>query len=359
MRLTARPLDLTLRHAFSTSRSTSHAAHNVLVEIRDGAHTGLGEASPIRFYNQTQASCIAALKKMARVIVSRDAFELESILGALRERFPAEHSALAAVDIALHDLLGKRLAQPLWKLWGLDPEKTPQTSFTIGIDALDKVAAKVLEAAAYPILKIKLGSSLDLEIMREVRRLAPKKILRADANCAWSVAQTIEKCKVLEKLGVEFIEQPIAPGNNAALRKIKNAIGIELMTDESSLTVADIPALKGCVDGINIKLVKCGGLREGMKMIHIARACGLKIMLGCMVESSVLISAAAQLSPLADYADLDGNVLISDDPFEGVALDGKKKLLLNQRPGIGCSALAPQPVPTRTRTAANMRGLRD
>lgn len=358
MRLTASPLDLTLRHAFSTSRSTSHAAHNVLVEICDGEHTGLGEASPIRFYNQTQASCIAALKKMARVIALRDAFELEAMLGALRERFPSEHSALAAVDIALHDLLGKKLGLPLWKLFGLDPKKTPQTSFTIGIDSLDKVAAKVLEAAAYPILKIKLGSDRDLDIMREVRRLAPRKILRADANCAWSVKETIEKSKVLEKLGVEFIEQPIPPGNNTALRKIKNAIGIELMTDESSLTAAEIPALAGCVDGINIKLVKCGGLREGLKMIHMARACGLKIMLGCMVESSVLISAAAQLAPLADYADLDGNVLISDDPFDGVALDKKKKLMLNRLPGIGCIARAPRPVPGRSRTAAHTRGLR-
>ena len=177
------------------------------------------------------------------------------------------------------------------------------------------------EAAQYPVLKIKLGVPNDLEILREVRRLAPKKTLRVDANCGWTVRQTIQKAKTLEKLGVEFIEQPIPPGDNAALKRIKQAIGLPLLTDESSLTPEDIPALRGCVDGINLKLVKCGGLREAMKMIHTARACGLKIMIGCMIESSLLITAAAHLTPLLDYADLDGNLLVSDDPFAGVKLD--------------------------------------
>ena len=339
MILTAKPLNLTLRHAFATSRSTQHIAENVLLEIRDGELTGLGEAAPIKFYNQTQASCIRALNAMAKRIERRDPFDLESILADLRARFPNEPSAIAAVDIALHDLLGKKLGVPLWKWWGLDPKKTPQTSFTIGIDSLEKVVAKVAEAAKYPVLKIKIGVANDLDILREVRKLVPKKLLRVDANCGWSVKETIQKAKTLEALGIEFLEQPIPAGSNAALKKIKNAIGLPLMTDESSLVPGDIPALAGCVDGINIKLVKCGGLREGLKMIHLARACGLKIMLGCMIESSVLIGAAAQLAPLADYADLDGNVLIADDPFSSVKLDKKAKLILNDRPGIGCTRL--------------------
>lgn len=336
MILTAKPLNLTLRHAFATSRSTQHVAENVLVEIRDGELTGLGEAAPIKFYNQTQASCIRALNKMARQLEKRDPFELETILTELRARFSNEPSAIGAVDIALHDLIGKKLGTPTWKLWGLDSRKTPQTSFTIGIDSMAKVVEKVGEAEKYPVLKIKLGVEGDMEILKEVRKLAPKKKLRVDANCGWSVKQAILKAKTLEKLGVEFLEQPIPAGNNAALKRIKTSIGVPLMTDESSLVPEDVPALLGCVDGINIKLVKCGGLREGMKMVHIARACGLKIMLGCMIESSVLISAAAQLSPLADYADLDGNVLIRDDPFDGVRLDKSAKLILNERPGIGC-----------------------
>jgi L-alanine-DL-glutamate epimerase-like enolase superfamily enzyme len=295
----------------------------------------LGEASPARYYGQTQASSIAALKRLAKHIEARNPFELEAILNDLRAKFPKEPSAIAAIDLALHDLIGKQLRVPLWKYWGLDRDKTPQTSFTIGIDTLEKVAAKVEEAARFPVLKIKVGVKNDLEIMREVRRLAPKKILRVDANCGWTVPEAIAKARALEKLGVEFIEQPVPPGNNAALKKIKNKIGLPLMTDESSLTPEDIPALWGCVDGINIKLVKCGGLRQALKMIHLARACGLKIMLGCMIESSILITAAAHLSPLVDYADLDGNLLVSDDPFHGATIDKNAKLILPLDPGLG------------------------
>lgn len=335
MQLLALPLNLTLRHTFATSRSASDVARNVLVRLRWDGLEGLGEAAPVRYYGQSQGTCLRALRRMAKILRGRAPFDLEAILAELRAKFPNEPSAIAALDIALHDLLGKKLRLPLWKYWGLDPRQTPRTSFTIGIDTLEKVVAKVAEAERYPVLKIKVGVAGDLEIMREVRRLAPKKTLRVDANCGWTVKETIAKAKMLEKLGVEFIEQPIPPGNNAALKRIKNAIGLPLMTDESSLVPEDVPALRGCVDGINIKLVKCGGLRAGMQMIHTARACGLKIMLGCMIESSVLISAAAQLSPLVDYADLDGNLLIVDDPFRGVRIDGDARLILPERPGIG------------------------
>jgi L-Ala-D/L-Glu epimerase len=337
MRLTAVPLNLPLRHRFTIARATRVLADNVLVRIRHGGQEGLGEAAPMPFYGQTQKSCLNALKRMGKLIAGRDPFELETIIGDLKRRFPKEPSAIAAVDIALHDLIGKKLGLPLWKLWGLDPTRTPQTSFTIGIASIEKVAAKVAEADKYPVLKIKLGVAHDLEIMREVRRIAPKKLLRVDANCGWTVKETIAKAKVLERMGVEFIEQPIPPGDNAALKRIKNSIGLPLMTDESSLTPEDIPALRGCVDGINIKLVKCGGLREGLKMAHTARACGLKTMIGCMIESSVLITAAAHLTPLLDYADLDGHLLITDDPFRGLKLDRNSKLLLPTRPGIGLS----------------------
>jgi len=335
VRLIATPLDLVLRHTFATSRSASDIAHNVLVRLQHNGLEGLGEAAPVSYYGQTQASCLGALRRMAGKLRGRDPFDREAILAGLKARFPKEPSAIAAVDLALHDLLGKQLGLPLWKYWGLDEGATPRTSFTIGIATLEKVVAKVAEAEQYPVLKIKVGVANDLEVMREVRRLAPTKVLRVDANCGWTVREAIAKAKVLEKLGVEFIEQPIPPGHNAGLRKIKNAIGLPLMTDESSVTPEDIPALRGCVDGINIKLVKCGGLRAGMQMIHTARSCGLKIMLGCMLESSVLISAAAQLSPLADYADLDGNLLLAGEPFRGVTVDRNAKLLLPQAPGLG------------------------
>ena len=341
MKLIASPLNLTLRHTFSTSRSSSSIAANVQVSIKHGKRTGLGEAAPIKFYGQSQDTCIQALALMGQSLAAREPFELDAILSNLKTRFHKEPSALAAIDMALHDLIGKSLGIPLWKYWGLDKTKAPQTSFTIGIDTIEKVAAKVQEARRFPVLKIKVGGANDLEVMYEVRRLAPNKILRVDANCGWTVKEAIVKAKVLEKLGVEFIEQPVPPGRNAALKRIKNRIGVPLMTDESSLVPEDIPALRGCADGINIKLVKCGGLREAYKMICTARSCGLKIMLGCMIESSILITAAAQLAPLVDYADLDGNLLISDDPFCGVKIDVNAKLILPDGPGLGIAPPGP------------------
>ncbi len=337
MKLIPVPFNLTLRHAFTIARASDKVAKNVLIKLQHGNLVGIGEASPDPYYGQTQQTCLRALKRMGKYLNGRDPFELEDILADLKKHFPKEPSAIAAVDVALHDLITKKLRMPLWRYWGLNGTHTPQTSFTIGIDTLEKVTAKLVEAEKYPILKIKLGTAHDLEIMREVRRLAPKKTLRVDANCGWTVQETIAKAKVLEKLGVEFIEQPIPPGNNAALKKIKESIGLELMTDESSLVPSDIPSLRGCVHGINIKLVKCGGLREAMKMIHLSRACDLKIMIGCMIESSVLISAAANLTPLVDYADLDGNLLITDDPYRGVTIDQNAKLRLINTPGIGLS----------------------
>ena len=335
MKLTAEKLDLRLRHTFRIARGAEDVSQNVLVRLRDGRHLGIGEASPKGYYGQDQANCIRTLKAIAPRLKRAGVFELENILVDLERRLPHQASARAALDIALHDLLGKRLGVPLWKYWGLDPLKTPQTSYTIGIDTLEKVRQKLEEAARFPVLKIKLGVPGDMEIIKEVRRLCPKKTLRVDANCGWSVKAAIEKARVLERLDIEFIEQPVPPGDNAKLKRIQDRIGLPLVTDESSLVAADIPPLRGCVRGINIKLVKCGGLREALKMIHTARACGLKIMLGCMIESSVLITAAAHLTPLVDWADLDGNVLITNDPFTGVQLDRNAKLILPAGPGLG------------------------
>lgn len=335
MKLSAEYLDLKLRHTFTIARSSSDYANNVLLRLRDGRHEGLGEAAPQRYYGQNQAGCRRTLLKMGACLKDADPFDLERVLDGLAKRFPKEPSARAAVDMALHDLIGQRTGLPLWKYWGLDAAKTPQTSFTIGIDTLAMVRKKLEEAERFPVLKIKLGVQGDMEIVKEVRRLCPKKTLRVDANCGWSVKDAIAKAKILEKLGVEFIEQPVPPGQNAKLKRIQERIGLPLMADESSLTPDDIPPLRGCVKCINIKLVKCGGLRDALKMIHTARACGLKIMVGCMIESSVLITAAAHLTPLVDYADLDGNVLISNDPFDGVKLDRNAKLLLPNRAGLG------------------------
>ena len=335
MKLNAEKLDLRLRHTFTIARGSEDVSKNVLVRLRDGRFEGLGEASPKGYYGQNQAQCLRTLRSIAPFLKDVSAFDIENIMSSLERRLPHAAGARAAVDLALHDLLGKQLDLPLWKYWGLDHSKTPQTSYTIGIDTLQKVREKIAEAARFPVLKIKLGVKNDIEIIKEVRRLCPKKTLRVDANCGWSVKEAIEKARVLERLGIEFIEQPVPPGQNAKLKRIQERIGLPLVTDESSIIAADIPALRGCVKGINIKLVKCGGLREALKMIHTARACGLKIMIGCMIESSVMITAGAHLTPLVDWADLDGNVLITNDPFKGVSLNRDAKLILPTRPGLG------------------------
>ena len=339
MHLRATALDLPLRHTFTIAKHSEAVAKNVLVRLKYGALEGLGEAAPKSYYNQSQAGCLRAVRRLASVVKDCDPFDLERITAELERRCPTDAAARAAVDIALHDLLGKKLGLPLWKYWGLDPTRTPQTSFTIGIDTLDKVRQKVEEAAKYPILKIKMGRKDDLEIIREVRRLCPKKRLRIDANGGWTVNEAIAKARVLEKLGIEFIEQPVPAGRNAALKRIQERIGLPLMADESSLTPDDLPPLRGCVKAINIKLVKCGGLRPARRMIETARACGFKIMLGCMIESSILITAAAHLSPLVDYADLDGGLLLKRDPYRGVRFDRSAKLLLPRGAGVGVRAL--------------------
>jgi len=335
MQLRAENLNLTLRHTFTIARHTEDVAENVLVRVRDGKFEGLGEAAPKGFYGQNQASCRKSIEKMGRLLKDATPFDRETVLARLETQFADQPSARAGVDLALHDLLGKRLGVPLWKYWGLDPHKTPQTSFTIGIASMDLVVKKLAEAERFPVLKIKVGAGDDMAVMREVRRLCPKKTLRVDANCGWTVKEAIAKAKILEKLGVEFIEQPVKPGENAKLKKIQQAIGLPLMADESSLVPTDIPPLRGCVQAINIKLTKCGGLRPALQMVHTARACGFKIMLGCMVESSVMITAAAHLAPLVDYADLDGNLLCTNDPFRGVTLDKHARLVLPKGAGLG------------------------
>jgi L-alanine-DL-glutamate epimerase-like enolase superfamily enzyme len=335
MKLSAAPLDLELKHRFTIARDSYAVRRNAVVRLRWRGIEGLGEAAPMAFYGQSQRSCLRALARMATLLAHRDPFDGEAIIAELRRRFPRETGAVAAVDLALHDLVGKALRQPLWRLWGLDPARAPQTSFTIGIDTIAKVAEKVVEAARFPVLKVKVGVADDLEILREVRRLEPRKRLRVDANGGWTARETIAKSRVLERLGVEFIEQPLPVGREQELRGVRARVGIPLMADESCVSAERLPELVGCFDAVNIKLAKCGGLREALRMIHVARASGFTVMIGCMIESSLLITAAAQLSPLADYADLDGHVLIAHDPFRGVRLDRGARLVLPRSPGLG------------------------
>jgi L-Ala-D/L-Glu epimerase len=222
---------------------------------------------------------------------------------------------------------------PLYKLLGLNAANTPHTSFTLGIDNPSEMAKKALAARDYPILKIKVGTKHDLDTLKAIRDVSSATI-RVDANTAWTPKEAIKMINALTPYNIEFVEQPISPYDLAGLKLIRENVPLPIIADESCVTVEDIPRVAECVDGINIKLMKCGGIRHALKMIHVARAHNLRIMIGCMIESSLAITAAAHLTPLVDYADLDGNLLIDNDPYIGVkVVDGK--LVLPESPGLG------------------------
>lgn len=333
MKLSFSRFDLKLKHTFTISRSSRDIATVVFVELELDGITGVGEAAPSRRYGETIETVEEFLRKID-LTKFQNPFQIENILHYVDNLAEGNYAAKAAIDLALHDWIGKKLKVPLYKYWGLDKTKTPLTSFTIGIDAPDVIEKKIHEAEEYPILKIKLGGSNDKGIMETIRNVT-KKTLRVDANEGWKTKEVaVEKIKWLEQEGVEFVEQPMPADDLAGTSWVRERVNLPLIADENSIRLHDVPKLQGVFDGINIKLMKCTGLREGMKMIHTARACGLKIMAGCMIESSVAISAAAQFSPLIDYADLDGHVLTTNDPFDGVTIVGGK-LILPDRPGIG------------------------
>lgn len=332
MVLTAAPISLELIHPFRISRSISARKENVLVTLSDEGMSGIGEAAPSPYYGESQTSVLDALRR-APAALSEDIFDLERTDRRLQEAFPDVASARAAVDMALHDLMAKRLGIPLFRLFGLHPGHTPLTSFTIGLDTLDVMRQKVREASDYPILKVKLGVGDDLEIVRAIRE-ETEAVIRVDANAAWTESQALTLIPALADLGVEMVEQPLPPEDRDGLRRLKKASSLPIIVDESVLMAADVPRYADCVDGINIKLMKCGGLREAVRLIHTARAHGLRVMLGCMIETSVAITAAAHLSPLADYADLDGHLLIANDPYVGVTVR-EGRLILPEGPGLG------------------------
>lgn len=337
MRLSVETVRLDLIHPFRIAREVSDHKQNVLVRISDGELTGTGEAAPSRYYGEDAGTVIRALEKVPPLL-GDNPFELEETTDRLASALPGDPSARAAVDIALHDLAAQRLGVPLYRWLGLDHTKTPVTSFTIGIDEPAAVRRKVREAAGYPALKIKLGSEKDLEIMRTIRDETDARI-RIDANAGWTADQAVEMVGRLSEFGVELVEQPLPPGSPEAWRRVREAASMPVFADESVLVSTDAPAVAGLVDGVNVKLMKCGGIREALRLIHTARAHGMRVMIGCMIETSVAITAAAHLSPLADYADLDGNLLISNDPYAGATVR-QGRLVLPEEPGTG---VAPRP----------------
>jgi L-alanine-DL-glutamate epimerase-like enolase superfamily enzyme len=326
-------LDLTLRTPFRISRGVQLVAENVLVTLAANGASGIGEAVPDDDFGEQRALVLAALPFLAARL-GDDPLLLEDITAEFERVFPQGNApAKAALDMALYDLVGKQLNLPVYRLLGLTPARTPVSSFTIAIDTPEVMAEKARAATNYPILKIKVGTPRDVEMVRAIRD-ATNAILRVDANGAWSAKEAIAMINRLAPYDIEFVEQPVAAGDLAGLKLVREHVSVPIIADESCVVPDDVAKVADRVDGINIKLMKCGGLRNALKMIATARAHHLKVMLGCMIESSLSITAAAHLSPLVDYADLDGPLLIEHDPFDGIQYESGK-LVLPDRPGLG------------------------
>lgn len=337
MILRHQPYTLELRHAFGIAASTRTTTPATLVEIERDGVVGYGEAAMPPYLGESQATAAAFCERARPLLAAvRDPFQLEEILPAIDALAPGNTAAKAALDIALHDWVGKKLSAPWFRLWGLDPSKAPVTSFTIGIDTPEIVREKTREAAIYKIIKVKLGRSdeNDREMIDTIRSVTAAPIT-VDANQGWKNRDAaLRMIEWLAGRGVVFIEQPMPKEQLDDTAWLRARSPLPLIADENCQRLADVPRLVGAFHGINIKLMKCTGLREAHKMILLARALGLKVMLGCMTETSCAISAAAQLSPLVDWADLDGAVLIKNDCFDGATIvDGK--ITLSDRPGIG------------------------
>jgi len=332
MHIDAKPIDLKLTVPFRISRGVQQVASNAVVQINHKEHTGYGEAAPDEYYGENVETVLACITTFAGNL-GDDPFATEDILNNLDHMIRLNPSAKAAVDMALYDLVGKMLNVPVYKLLGLNPAHTPHTSFTLGIDSPANMAKKALLARDYPILKVKVGTKNDVANLEAIREVSNATI-RVDANAGWTPREAIKTINALAPYNIEFVEQPVHPRDLDGMRLVRENVPLPIIADESCVTVDDIPRVVGCVDGINIKLMKCGGIRHALKMIHAARAHHLQIMIGCMIESSLAITAAAHLTPLVDYADLDGHLLIDNDPYEGVKVVNGK-LVLPDRPGLG------------------------
>jgi L-alanine-DL-glutamate epimerase-like enolase superfamily enzyme len=325
---------LELRNTWTISRNSSSYKQNVFVKIEKDAITGYGEAAPNVRYGETPEMSEKIINQVSETLLKQDLSKYSQVKEVLDELIVGQNCAKAALDIAIMDWVAKKQNLPLYKMLGLDPDKTPVTSFSIGIDKPDMIKTKVSQALDYPILKIKVGNENDEEIIDAVRSVTDKPI-RVDANEGWTDKETaVKKIEWMQSKGVEFIEQPMPAKMLEETAWLRQRVDMPIIADEAVINAKDIPSLAQVYDGINIKLMKSGGIQEALKMIQAARDLDLKIMIGCMIESSVAITAAAHLSPLADWADLDGNLLITNDPFSGVKVSSGR-LILNNLPGIG------------------------
>ncbi|WP_435346205.1 dipeptide epimerase [Haloarchaeobius sp. HRN-SO-5] len=339
MNCTVERVSLELAETFTISRGSTDRTENVVVTLDDGEFEGVGAAAPSSHYGETAATVEAALDGLhAHVEAVTDPFQVERIERDLAEELGRNPAARCAVSIALHDLVGKRVDLPLWRYWGLDPDAAPDTSYTVGIGDPETMAERARRSAeaGYDTLKVKVGTDDDRSRVEAVAEAAPDATLRLDANEAWSPKEAVENARWLADFDVEFVEQPVPAADTEGLRYVYEHSPLPVAVDESCVTLPDVPAVADRADVVVLKLMKCGGLVEARRMIHAARAHGLSVMLGCMVETDAAISAGAHLAPLCDYVDLDGSLLLADgsDPFEGPVRPGGT-IDLDDRPGIG------------------------
>ena len=333
MKLLLHPFNLRIKERFTIAHTSRDSQEALVVELQDAGpaglpHSGLGETTANPYYHVDLPGMQQELERLRETIqhyrISSTPVK-EGDEGTPEHFWQTLHPHLAtrpfthcALDIAAHDLYGKKVGQPLYQLWGLDPAKVPVSNYTIGIDSIENMARK-LDAVRWPIYKIKLGTQEDLAIIRELRKHTDA-IFRVDANCAWGIEETIKNARELKKLGVEFIEQPLAADNRKGMKEVMKYSMLPLMADESCIAESDVARCDGYFHGVNIKLTKCGGLTPARRMIAEARRRNLKVMVGCMTESTVGISAIAHLAPLLDYVDMDGAMLLAEDVATGVTV---------------------------------------
>ncbi|MBD3366699.1 MAG: dipeptide epimerase [Candidatus Eisenbacteria bacterium] len=335
MKLTHHVLEVVPRHVFRTARNTSASSEIVVVELASGDLTGLGEAAPSRFYGEDAGTVIDWLEHMRPAV--EDCLHESELMALLTSHGGTDHpSARASLEIAAHDMLGRRLGVPLYEYFELDPARTPTTTVSIGLDEPDEMVRKALEVAGFPLLKIKLSSTTGTEVVRRIREETGADVT-VDANCGWSREEAVERAAELSEIGVLFIEQPVAADDVEGLAHVRERSGVPVYADESCPTSAELERVSGAVDGIVIKLMKCGGLIEAVRMARTARERGLGTMIGCMLESSLALTAAAHISPLVDYADLDSGFLLREDPFVGMTID-HGTMRLPGGPGLGVTA---------------------
>lgn len=331
------PYDLQLRHTFTIANSSRNSTPDMLTSIEFDGIIGYGEASMPPYLGE---SVETATKFFSSLDLGqfKDPFQMDDILAYVDSVMPGNCAAKAAVDIALHDLIGKIMGQPWYKIWGFDPDDTPNTSFTIGIDTMEMVKQKTIEAAPYKILKVKLGQKTDREMI-EIIRSVTNVPLCVDVNQGWTDKQmALDMIHWLKEKGVVFVEQPMPKTAIDDMAWLTEHSPLPTIADESLQRLPDVMKAKGVYSGINIKLMKCTGMREAHQMLTLAESLGMKVMIGCMTETSCAVSAAAQLSPKCEWADLDGNLLISNDPYSGVQVVDGKVILIDQ-PGIGINSI--------------------